>query len=186
MQGPHYSAIYITEYHSSKPTTTPPALGLQPWDTIRPVCYEGRVERSRQGHDNKLADGCRENKGHRWLVIKAIPIWENLPAVLWVWTALKGPKGWFDPHSLTLMIWRSCDALILTQRLKGTSWKILNDPKYLLSDSGDLKRKNKQTKDCSKNQDKVQQEVRILQLHDLKNNIKEADKHLINKAQHTQ
>lgn len=59
---PYYSAIYITEYHSSNPLPPAPVLSLQLLDTIRPVCYEGRVERSRQGHDNKLADGFRENK----------------------------------------------------------------------------------------------------------------------------
>lgn len=75
------------------------------------------MEQSRQGHDNKLADGCRENKGHRRLDIIAIPISQNLSAARGVWTALKGLKGCFDPHTLTPMILRSHDASLLTQRL---------------------------------------------------------------------
>lgn len=78
--GPYYSAIYITEYHSSKPT--PRFIqSLQLRDTIRPVCSEGRVERGRQGHDNKLADGCGENKGHPQLDITAITISQDLSTV---------------------------------------------------------------------------------------------------------
>lgn len=45
------------------------APSLQLRDTSRPVCYEVRVEQSRRRHDNKLADGCRENKGHQLLDI---------------------------------------------------------------------------------------------------------------------
>lgn len=100
MLGPYYSAIYITEYHSSKPTP-PSALSPQLRDTIRPVCYEGRVEQSRQGHDNKLADGCRENKGHRQLDNIAIPILLKLSVVHQVLAALKGLKGCCDSHPLT-------------------------------------------------------------------------------------
>lgn len=59
----------------------PSTLGPQLRDTIRPVCYEGRVEWSRQGHDNKLADGCWKNKGHHRLDIGAIAISQNLSAV---------------------------------------------------------------------------------------------------------
>lgn len=44
MPGPYYSAIYISEYHSSKPA--PPAtVSLQLWGTIKPVCDEGRTDR---------------------------------------------------------------------------------------------------------------------------------------------
>lgn len=108
-----FTSLSITHLNPLPPS----ALSLQLRDTIRPVCYEGRVERSRQGHDNKLADGCRENKGHWRLDIIAIPISQNLSAEHRVWTALKGLKGCFDPHPLTSVISRSHDVSQLTQRL---------------------------------------------------------------------
>lgn len=108
--GPYYSAIYITEYHSSKThSPLPPFLSLELRDTIRPVCYEGRVVQSRQGHDNKLADGCGEkNKGHRRLDIISIAISQNLASGACrkrvrqsTWSTLKGLKGCSDRHPLT-------------------------------------------------------------------------------------
>lgn len=74
------------------------------------------MEQSRQGHDNKLADGCGQAKGHRRLDIIAIPISQDLSAVHRVWTAVKGPKA-----ALTLMISRFHDASLLTQKL--VEWK---------------------------------------------------------------
>lgn len=60
--GPYYSAIYISEYHSSKPAF---AVSLQLWGTIRPVCDEGRTDRDmiisllmsagkKEAHDRRL------------------------------------------------------------------------------------------------------------------------------------
>lgn len=72
-----FTSLSITHLNPLPPSVQ----SLQLRDTIRPVCYEGRVEQSRQGHDNKLADGCRENKGHWQLDITAIPISQNLWAV---------------------------------------------------------------------------------------------------------
>lgn len=75
------------------------------------------MERSKQGHGNKLADSCGENKGRRQLDNIAVPIWKKLSAGHRVWAALKGLKGGCDPHPLTWMISRSNDVSVVTQGL---------------------------------------------------------------------
>lgn len=95
-----FTSLSIT--HLTPPPPHPhPLRSLQLWDTIRPVCYEGSEEQSRQGHDNKLSDGCGERKGHRQLDNLAIPISERVSAVCQVWAAVKGLKGCGDPHPAT-------------------------------------------------------------------------------------
>ena len=98
-----FTSLSITHLNPLPPS----AVSLQLRDTIRPVCYEGRVERSRQGHDNKLADGCRENKGHWRLDIIAIPISQHLSAAQRVWTARKRSERL--PWPLTLWLPRYRD-----------------------------------------------------------------------------
>lgn len=70
------------------------------------------MEQSRQGHDNKLADGFGENKGHQRLDIIAIPISQDLSAAQQVQPALRGCR---DPHPLTPLISRSHSVSLVTQ-----------------------------------------------------------------------
>lgn len=149
-----FTSLSITHLNPLPPST----LSLQLWDTIRPVCYESRVERSRQGHDNKLADGCRENKGRWQLDNIAIPFSQKLSSTPSVERTYRSERC-FDPHPLTSMIglitshcWRKFLWNAKTSKSWWKKWQkkikchlyiLHTHKKTLLSESIHLKKKGK-------------------------------------------